>query len=60
MRLEEEVILLTPKRLLTLADWTMVDAAFASNHEPFARAGLKGDLEKLFSLIVTIIPAPTI
>lgn len=58
MRLEEEVILPAARRLLTSEDWTMVDAAFAGNRDPFAGADLKGGLEKLFLLIVNIIPAP--
>lgn len=58
MRLEEEVILPAARRLLTPEDWTMVDAAFAGNRDPFAGTDLKGDLEKLFLLIVNIIPAP--
>lgn len=58
MRLEEEVILPAARRLLTPEDWTMVDAAFAGNRDPFAGADLKGGLEKLFLLIVNIIPAP--
>jgi len=58
MRLEEEVILPGASRLLTPEDWTVVDAAFAGNRDPFAGADLKGDLEKLFLLIVNIIPAP--
>lgn len=58
MRLEEEVILPAASRLLTPEDWTVVDAAFAGNRDPFAGADLKGGLEKLFLLIVNIIPAP--
>lgn len=58
MRLEEEVILPAARRLLTPEDWTVVDAAFAGNRDPFAGANLKGDFEKLFLLIVNIIPAP--
>lgn len=58
MRLEEEVILPAAKRLLTPEDWAVVDAAFAGNRDPFAGADLSGDLEKLFLLIVNIIPAP--
>ncbi|UUZ68301.1 hemerythrin domain-containing protein [Polaromonas sp. P2-4] len=58
MRLEEEVILPAARRLLTPEDWTVVDAAFAGNRDPFAGADLKGGLEKLFLLIVNIIPAP--
>lgn len=57
MRLEEEVILPAASRLLTPEDWTAVDAAFAGNRDPFAGANLKGGLEKLFLLIVNIIPA---
>ncbi|WP_321850557.1 hemerythrin domain-containing protein [Burkholderia diffusa] len=54
--LEETLILPAAKRLLTLADWAEIDAAFGANHDPFDGSMLEDDLGKLFSMIVNTIP----
>jgi hypothetical protein len=57
MRKEEEQLLPLAQRHLTPEDWRVIDAAFAANADPIA--GLQErDLEKLFSRIANIAPAP--
>ncbi|MGB6055778.1 MAG: hemerythrin domain-containing protein [Burkholderiaceae bacterium] len=58
MRLEEEVILPAAARFLQPEDWKEIEAVFASNREPLTGVELKGNFDKLFSLIVNITPAP--
>lgn len=60
MHLEEDVVLPAAQRLLTSDDWNVIDTAFAANRDPLAGAELKDNLDnldKLYSLIVTIVPA---
>ena len=58
MGLEEDVILPAAIKFLTPGDWTVIDAQFAANADPLASSGYKESLDKLFSLIVNIAPAP--
>ena len=59
MRLEETVVLPAAKRLLSDADWQELDAAFASNCDPFTgKYPVDPAYERLFTLIVNRAPAP--
>jgi len=58
MRLEEEVILPAAMRYLEPEDWQELESVFASNREPLTGVEIKGNFDKLFSLIVNITPAP--
>ncbi len=58
MRLEEETIIPTAQSALTSEDWARVDAAFDANQDPLAGDEYKESLDRLFSLIVNITPAP--
>lgn len=56
MRLEEEVVLPAARRLLSTADWEKIDAGFGANRDPFEGSELEDDLERLFEVIVNILP----
>lgn len=58
MRVEEETIIPAAEKLLTEADWRVIGDAFSSNSDPLENKDLKGDFERLFTLIVNIAPAP--
>jgi hemerythrin-like domain-containing protein len=58
MRLEEEAIMPAAQRALTPEDWASVDAAFDANRDPLAGGEYKEGLDRLFSLIANITPAP--
>ncbi|RZF25627.1 hemerythrin domain-containing protein [Paraburkholderia sp. UYCP14C] len=54
-RLEEEVILPAALRFLTAADWMELDEAFGANRDPFSGSEIEGEMERLFSLIVSTV-----
>lgn len=58
MRLEEEAVLPVAQRVLTEADWDVLDRAFEQNRDPLTGFAPKAEYEKLFSRIVNITPAP--
>ncbi|MDO8299045.1 hemerythrin domain-containing protein [Lacisediminimonas sp.] len=58
MRIEEETILPGAEKQLDETDWQAVGQAFAANVDPLEKKELKGDFDRLFSLIVNIAPAP--
>lgn len=58
MHLEEDKILATAAEVLTEEDWITLDAAFANNNDPLIGSQYKEGLDKLFSLIVNLAPAP--
>lgn len=58
MRLEEEIILPAAAKLLTESEWKSIDTAFSDNRDPLTGVEIKGNFDKLFSLIVNITPAP--
>lgn len=58
MRQEEEIILPAASRLLLPQEWQEIETAFASNRDALTGVDMKGDFDKLFSLIVNITPAP--
>lgn len=58
MRTEEDVIFPALREHLSAGDWEKADRAFASNIDPLAGTDLKHDLERLFTVIVSITPAP--
>jgi len=58
MRTEEDVILPAAAKYLTAEDWTMIDAQFAANQEARNTVDAKKKLDKLFTLIANITPAP--
>lgn len=55
-RIEEEIVLPVALRVLTAEDWTEIDAAFGANRDPFEGIPLEEDLDKLFHMILNIIP----
>ena len=58
MRTEETDLLPVAERLLDVDDWTVLDAAFSTHHDPLA-AGLRDPIyDRLFSRIVLTAPAP--
>ena len=58
MRLEEDVIFPALRTHFTDEDWKEADHAFSANRDPLAGTDLKHDFEKLFTVIVSITPAP--
>ncbi|WP_151445635.1 hemerythrin domain-containing protein [Lacisediminimonas profundi] len=58
MRVEEETIIPGAEQQLDQADWAAIGNAFAANTDPLEKKDLKGDFERLFTLIVNIAPAP--
>ena len=58
MRMEEDIILPAAEKLLNAEDWLAIRDAFSANSDPLENKELKGDFERLFSLIVNIAPAP--
>ncbi|MBI3629444.1 MAG: hemerythrin domain-containing protein, partial [Candidatus Rokubacteria bacterium] len=58
MRAEEDIILPLAERLLTEADWLILDAAFSENSDPLFGPNPQDTLRKLFQLIVRLAPAP--
>ncbi|SDI34913.1 hemerythrin domain-containing protein [Paraburkholderia phenazinium] len=55
-QIEEEIILPVALRVLTAEDWVEIDAAFGANRDPFEDVELEEDLDKLFRMIVNIVP----
>ena len=58
IRLEEQEILPLAERVLSDADWAELDAAFATNRDPFTGHAPEAPYEALFSRIVNLVPAP--
>ena len=58
MRLEEEVIFPALREHLTEQEWQEAGEAFASNRDPLAGIDLKQDFDRLYTVIVSITPAP--
>jgi hypothetical protein len=55
--LEEEVILPAALRYLSAADRMELDEAFGANRDPFSGSELQDELDHLYSLIVSTLPA---
>jgi len=58
MRLEEEIIFPALRGHLSEEEWKEADQAFSANDDPLAGKELKESFERLFTLIVSITPAP--
>ena len=58
MALEENVVLPAAHRTLDLADWVLLDAAFAANRDPLTGHEPEEEFRPLFSRIVNRAPAP--
>ena len=58
MRIEEEQILPAAEQMLDDTDWILINDAFSANADPLENTDLKGDFDRLFTLIVNIAPAP--
>jgi hemerythrin-like domain-containing protein len=58
MRTEEEIIFPALREHFSASDWENADSAFTANEDPLARTDLKADFERLFTVIVSITPAP--
>lgn len=54
--LEERELLPIAQRGLSVDDWAAIDAAFVANKNPWS--GPTGEFQKLFTKIVSMIPAP--
>jgi hemerythrin-like domain-containing protein len=55
---EEREVIPIANRVLTDDDWAAVEAAFAAHRDPLAGASPNMDMDKLFSRIVMLVPAP--
>ncbi|ACC76078.1 hemerythrin domain-containing protein [Paraburkholderia phymatum] len=55
--LEEDVILPAALRCLTAADWMELDEVFGDTCDPFSGSELQGELDRLYKLIVSAVPA---
>lgn len=58
VRIEEEVILPLALRVLTEADWSELDSAFAANRDPLTGQEPDEAYRRLFSQILDNLPAP--
>lgn len=58
MRMEEEIIFPALREHFSREDWEQADRAFTANVDPLAGTDLKHDFERLFTVIVSITPAP--
>jgi hemerythrin-like domain-containing protein len=58
MRIEEEIIFPALRAHFSSEDWAKADRAFTANVDPLAGTDLKHDFERLFTIIVSITPAP--
>lgn len=56
MHLEEDIILPAARRLLSEKEWETINAGFGANRDPFEGSELEDDLERLFEMIVEILP----
>lgn len=58
MRREEDLILPIAERVLTEADWSLIERAFKENDNPLFGIKPKEEFEKLFHRVVTLAPPP--
>lgn len=58
MRTEEEVIFPALRAHFSQANWDEADRGFIANRDPLAGTDLKQGFERLFTVIVSITPAP--
>lgn len=58
MRKEEREVMPLAQRVLSIQDWTEIEAAFASHRDPLAGASPETKHDQLFSRIVMLVPAP--
>lgn len=58
MALEEDIVLPAAKKFLLPEDWEVIATQFASNRDPLSDADSGADFDRLFTLIITITPAP--
>ena len=58
LRAEETELLPLAQAALTPEDWKSVDESFAEGADPLAGAGDERDMQRLFTRIATITPAP--
>ena len=58
MALEESDVLPAAQRVLTAADWELIDAAFAANRDPLTGHAPEDLYRPLFSRIVNRAPSP--
>lgn len=58
MRKEEREVMPLAQRVLTIQDWTDIEAAFATHRDPLSGASPETRHDELFSRIVMLVPAP--
>ena len=58
IRLEEVEVLPLAERVLTAADWAVLDAAFMKNRDPLTHREGDDEFRPLFKRILTTLPAP--
>ncbi len=58
MRLEETEILPLAEQVLSVDDWTVLDAAFSLNRDPLTGHSPEEEYRALFTRIVGMVPAP--
>ncbi|WP_337999512.1 hypothetical protein [Paraburkholderia atlantica] len=49
------MILPAALRYLTADDWLELDEAFGANRDPFSGSEIEGEMDRLFSLIVSTV-----
>ena len=58
MRKEEDVLFPLARKVLTAADWSILDVTFGENRDPLFGGNDTRDYEKLFTRIVDLAPPP--
>ena len=58
IRIEERLVLPLAEKVLTTADWAILDAAFMQNHDPLTRREADDPYQPLFRRILTTLAAP--
>jgi hemerythrin-like domain-containing protein len=58
MKKEEEEVFPLALKLLTAADWAVIDSAYDDSHDPFITAQEKRDLGEILDCVVRLAPPP--
>lgn len=58
MRAEEQELMPLARRVLDAGDWARIEAAFAEHQDPLAAHAEEQDMQRLFTAIVALAPAP--
>ena len=58
LRAEESELMPLAQRVLSAEDWKAIDESFAEGEDPLAAEGEERDLQRLFTHVAAITPAP--